>query len=127
MEPAVSYRYAQAAKLAGEEWVGTHECVALVQQYAKTPTTMYWREGSKVRGNRSLQEGTAIATFSKGKYVNRRTGNHAALYLSQDSTGIWVIEQFRSIKKGRIAKRHISFKCGKDSPSNDGDAYSVIE
>src|SRR5262245_16483821 len=123
----MSYRFAQAAKLAGNEWVGSHECVALVQQYANAPTTMHWREGTKARGDSSLAEGTAIATFSKGKYGNRRTGNHAALYLSQDSTGIWVVEQFRNIAKGKIAKRHISFRGGKGSPSNDGDAYSVIE
>lgn len=67
----MSYRYAQAAKLAGEKWVGSHECVALVQQYAKAPTTMHWKEGGKVRdannlalapqSQRSQKASTAIA------------------------------------------------------------------
>lgn len=123
----MSYRYADAAKLTGEKWVGSHECVALVQYYAKAPTTMHWKEGTRVKGAKDLRAGTAIATFSKGKYGNRRTGNHAALYLSQDSSGIWVIEQFRNIKGGLIAKRYIAFRNGEGSASNDGDAYSVIE
>ncbi len=121
------YRYADAAKLAGDKWVGSHECVALVQHFAKAPTTMHWKEGEKVRGAKSLRPGTAIATFSSGKYGNRRTGNHAALYLSQNDHGIWVIEQFRNIKDGQIAKRYIPFRDGEGSASNDGDAYSVIE
>lgn len=123
----MSYRYADAAKLAGDKWVGSHECVALVQHFAKAPTTMHWEEGEKVRGAKNLRPGTAIATFSKGKYGNRRTGNHAALYLAQNEHGIWVIEQFRNIKDGQIAKRYIPFRDGEGSASNDGDAYSVIE
>ena len=123
----MSYRYSSAAQLAGEKWVGSHECVALVQQFAKAPTTLHWKEGSKVRGASDLGAGTAIATFVNGKYGNRRTGNHAALYLSQDKGGIWVIEQYRNIKDGLIAKRYIPFRGGQGSASNDGDAYSVIE
>lgn len=123
----MSYRYSEAAKLAGEKWVGSHECVALVQHYAKAPTTLHWKEGARVRGENGLAAGTAIATFAKGKYGNRQTGNHAALYLSQDSKGIWVIEQYRHIKDGLIAKRYIPFRDGAGSASNDGDAYSVIE
>jgi hypothetical protein len=59
--------------------------------------------------------------------LNRKTGSHAALYLSQDRGGIWVIEQYRNIKEGLISKRYIPFRGGKGSPSNDGDTYSVIE
>jgi hypothetical protein len=47
--------------------------------------------------------------------------------LSQDSKGIWVIEQYRNIKDGQIAKRYIPFRNGEGSASNDGDAYAVIE
>lgn len=121
------YRYAEAAQLEGEKWVGSHECVALVQHFAKAPTTMHWTEGEKVKDAKGLRPGTAIATFTKGRYGNRQTGNHAALYLSQNDHGIWVIEQFRNIKGGLIAKRYIPFRNGEGSASNDGDAYSVIE
>lgn len=123
----MSYRYAEAAKLIGEKWVGSHECVALVQHNANAPTTLHWKEGAKVRGASNLSAGVAIATFSKGRYGNRRHGNHAAFYISQDGKGIWVVEQFRNIKDGQIAKRYIPFRNGVGSASNDGDAYSVIE
>jgi len=123
----MAYRYIGAAKLIGTAWVGSHECVALVRQYASAPMAARWKQGARVRGNLDIQAGTAIATFSKGKYLNRRTGNHAAFYLDQNNAGIWVIEQYRNISHGVIAKRFIPFKNGKVTASNDGDAYSVIE
>jgi len=123
----MAYRYIGAEKLAGTAWVGSHECVALVRHYASAPPTARWKQGNPVRGNTDIQAGTAIATFSKGKYLSRRSGNHAAFYLSQNSTGIWVIEQYRNIKNGLVGKRFIPFKNGKVSASNDGDVYAVIE
>ncbi|AKU23472.1 BPSL0067 family protein [Massilia sp. NR 4-1] len=123
----MAYRYEQAAKLEGKEWVGSHECVALVQHYAGLPTTMHWKMGTSVKGNMALPARTAIATFKERRYQNRRTGNHAAFYLGQEQFGIWVIEQFRRVPKGLIRKRFIAFRGGQGNPSDDGDAYSVIE
>lgn len=123
----MSYRYSDASKLKGKAWVGSHECVALVQHYAAAPVTSRWIQGSKVRDSADIKEGTAIATFVKGQYLSRRSGNHAAFYVGQDKSGIWVIEQYRSIRHGLIAKRFIPFKNGESSASDDGDAYSVIE
>ncbi|TWB21905.1 hypothetical protein FBZ89_104153 [Nitrospirillum amazonense] len=112
--------------------VGTGQCVALIEAYTSVPkpASVFWKEGSAVRGNTSLKMGTAIATFVNGKYPSHSHGNHAAFYISQDSTGIWVVDQY-STSHG-IFKRHLSFK-GKNedgtykNPSNNGDAFSVIE
>jgi hypothetical protein len=111
--------------------VGSGQCVALVEKYASVsrPATS-WEEGAAVRGNMSLAKGTAIATFKDGKYQSHRHGNHAALYFSQDASGIWVVDQYSS--SGGIRKRLLRFK-GKDKngnyldPSNNGDAFSVIK
>lgn len=77
-----------------------------------------------------LTKGTAIATFVNGKYPNKPTGNHAALYVSQDASGITVVDQWTG--SGKIRKRVLVFK-GKDKnsnfvdPSGNGDAFSVVE
>jgi hypothetical protein len=112
--------------------VGTGQCVALVETFSdvRKPADQFWAEGEAVRGNPSLRRGTAIATFVDGKYHNNKTGNHAAFYVGQDSEGIWVVDQY--VGSGGIRKRHLRFK-GKNAdgtfvdPSNNGDAFSVIE
>lgn len=106
--------------------VGNGECVTFVQQAAGAPVTATWKQGAAVRGNLSLAKGTAIATFdTNGKYANLKTGNHAAIYVSQDTLGLFVYDQWRS--QGKVLKRHIRFNGGKGSASNDGDAFSVID
>jgi len=110
--------------------VGTGQCVPLVQKYSTAPTATLWRAGDAVRGTQILAKGTAIATFKNGVYANNRHGNHAAFYLSQDLTGIWVVDQYSG--SSGIRKRHLRFK-GKNAkgefidPSNNGDAFSVIQ
>ncbi len=125
----MAYVYEDADKLENGELVGSKQCVALVQHYAKTPASSLWKEGKAVKGNILLKKGTAIATFVGGKYQNNSTGNHAALYLSQDGNGIWVVDQWS--RSGTIKKRLLKFKGMKDKvfvdPSNNGDAFSIIE
>lgn len=109
--------------------VGSGHCVPLVQTYAKVPHTSMWKEGAAVRGNTTLAKGTAIATFVNGRYPNNASGNHAAFYISQDDIGITVVDQYRG--SGGIRRRVLRFK-GKNGdrfndPSNNGDAFSVIE
>jgi len=107
----------------GGKEVGDGQCVAFVQMAAGAPRTSDWKQGKKVRGN-EIPLGTAIATFKDGKYSNNATGNHAAIYDGQDKEGIWVWDQW----KGQpVHRRHIKFRGGKGSSSNDGDAFSVIE
>jgi len=126
----MAFVYAEAESLAKLPLVGTGQCVALIKEYTKASATSTWKEGKAVKGDLALKKGTAIATFVGGKYPNQGSGNHAAFYLSQDAGGVWVIDQWSS--SGTIQKRCLSFK-GKDktgkynNPSNNGDAFSVIE
>ncbi|WP_342115560.1 BPSL0067 family protein [Pseudoduganella sp. OTU4001] len=129
----MAYVYSQAQSLDNTEKVGSFQCVALVQHFASAPITSAWREGVRVMGNKNLTPGTAIATFENGRYPNRPHGNHAAFYLSQVANGIYVVDQWADmVKKPKISKRFIRAK-GKSktgkymAPSNNADAYSVIE
>jgi hypothetical protein len=90
----------------------------------RAPSTNLWTEGYSVRGE-TLDKGTAIATFVDGRYLNNSTGNHAAIYDGQSDAGIWVYDQW--VSQGQVKRRFIRFKGGHGSPSNDGDAFSVIE
>jgi len=104
---------------------GSGQCVEFVRACANASPSSLWRQGEKVKGNSSIRRGTAIATFNAhGLYANNSTGNHAAIYDSQDSTGIWVYDQW--VKQGAVQKRQISFR-GSGSASNDGDAFYVVE
>ena len=126
----MSYAYSKVDDLEGTDKVGSGQCVALVQVYAKAPVTSAWTEGATVKGSALLAKGTAIATFVNGKYPNAAHGNHAALYISQDLTGIKVMDQWTS--KANVSSRTLAFK-GKNKdgtfkdPNNNGDAMSVIE
>lgn len=111
--------------------VGTHSCASLVQYYTRVGKAENWREGDRVRGHKTIKRGTAIATFVDGRYPNKSSGNHAALYVSQDDNGIWVIDQWEG-KTAPFTKRRLGFM-GKNGdgtykdPSNNGDAFSIIE
>lgn len=108
--------------------VGDGQCVALVQHCAGAPHTSTWRKGESVRGNLSIQPGTAIATFDEnGKYPNKAHGNHASIYISQDAKGIQVYDQFE--KKGVHIRplRWGGNPLDPDDVSNDGNYFSVIE
>lgn len=129
----MSYIYSDVDALQETDKVGSKHCVALLQHYAHLPSTGSWREGATVIGNRSLVKGTSIATFVDGRYQSHRTGNHAAFYLSQDANGIWVMDQWLSdARKPLVSKRYIR-RQGKNkdgqfvNPSDNADAYSVIE
>lgn len=126
----MTYVYAEAEGLVGLPTVGTKQCVALIKAFADTPPSSLWKEGAAVRGNTTLKKGTAIATFVDGRYQNSGSGNHAAFYISQDATGILVVDQWST--SGTIRERRLLF-LGKDKDgrftraSNNGDAFSVVE
>ena len=127
------YVYANIDNLDGRIKVGSKQCVALLQHYAKLHQTALWKEGKSVVGDISIVKGTAIATFVNGKYPNLRSGNHAAFYISQDVGGIWIMDQWADDeKKKKISSHYIKrkgklAKGGYVDPSNNADAYSVIE
>jgi hypothetical protein len=124
---------AAVSSLEGTAKVGSKQCVALVQHYARLPVTAQWTAGAAVMGQTSLAKGTAVATFVDGKYQSQRTGNHAGFYLRQDVGGFWIIDQWANdLSKPRVSARYLRRK-GKQAnaqyvdPSNNADAYSVIE
>lgn len=129
----MSYVYANVDDLDGTDKVGSKQCVALVQHYARLPATSSWTEGAVVFGNDKVVKGTAIATFVDGKYKSLPTGNHAAFFVSQDAKGIWIMDQWADpVRKPKVSKRYLTRK-GKDAKgnfidaSNNADAYTVIE
>ncbi len=106
------------------QYAGTGSCVALVQLAAHAPHHTSWKQGPSVLSAKQLKRGTIIATFVGGRYPDKAHGNHAAIYLSHNSHGIKVIDQW----KGQVAHvRVIRFKGGHGSASNDGSAYSVVQ
>ena len=105
--------------------VGTGECVAFVQKATGAPPTKEWTEGDKVKDVcLTLATGTAVATFVNGKYPNHSSGNHAAIFVKGDAKGIDVWDQWRGHP---VQRRHILFRYGKGSGSNDASAFSVIK
>ena len=94
----------------------SNECVALVKQACGAPQTLLWKKGIQVKGN-SISRGTAIATFnSSNKYEG-----HAAIYLSQNTTGISVIDQWNGHPSSKRTLRW-----GGNGRSNDGNQFHVI-
>lgn len=127
------YVYANVDALQDTPMVRNKQCVALLQHHANLPKTTTWKEGKPVLGDTALAKGTAIATFVDGRYLSLPKGNHAAFYISQDADGIWVMDQWANDpKKPNVSARRIRKK-GKHpngqyiDPSNNAEAYSVIE
>jgi len=89
--------------------------------------TTAWKKGIKVRGN-SIPVGTAIATFLGNGGTSFQSGKgHAAIFISQDSKGITVWDQYNN-KDGScktVGKRYLPFGNPSGS-SNDGDQFYVI-
>lgn len=121
------YIYRKVSGLEQQPKVGTHECVALVREYTNAPPSSTWRQGAAVLDNMNIEKGTAIATFIDGKYPNKKTGNHAALFLRFDPYGFWVMDQWRSdIGKPKISSRLIKVK-PRGKASDNAAAYYIVE
>jgi hypothetical protein len=109
--------------------VGNTECVEFVRQATGAPPTHMWKRGQKVADAKvgSIPRGTAIATFDdKGKYPTDGLGQHAAIYLRQDKTAIWVLDQWND--QGEVRERSIWFSRRKGTRrSNDANTFYVIE
>ena len=82
--------------------LGDGNCVMIVKMAVPglidRPTSQ-WREGRKVVGSTGIARGTAIATFENGRYPNRSSGNHAAIFLSYAGASIWVLDQWKTKRK----------------------------
>ncbi|WP_296001779.1 BPSL0067 family protein [Rugamonas sp.] len=128
----MNYVYSGVDDLKGKPKVGTQECVALIRRYTNAGPTALWRRGPDVAGNLAVSKGTAIATFVNGRYLSLSHGNHAAFFVRQGLGGIYIMDQWRSKNKKSISEHFIKSKgmnadgTFKD-PSNNADAFSVIE
>ena len=71
----------------GKHYGDTQECVELVKYACKAPQASLWSKGSLVKGDSTISEGTAIATFPNGKY-----SGHAAIYVSQNDTTSYLFQ-----------------------------------
>jgi hypothetical protein len=86
--------YSCSKPATGKYYGESMECVALLKSTCSSsygcglcgaPQTSKWKRGKLVKGA-SVSSYTAIATFdSSASYKG-----HAAIYVSQDSTGLWV-------------------------------------
>ena len=125
----MAYVYHSLDFYIGKFWGESYECVALVKFVCGAPRTVYWKRGAPVHALiPSPLSGTAIATFNKeGLYDDKTDGSsHAAIFLSRDDNGIWVIDQW----VGQPAhKRLISFHTDMQNvhPANNANCFYVIE
>jgi len=114
------------------EWnkktIQQQQCVALVKEaLPRLGATPNWKPGQAIKGPNDppLDYGTPIATFNKdGVYPNKKTGNHAAIFLGYTEGGIKVLDQ----AEGRPPEeREIRFNQPKSlSASRRAEAFSVI-
>ena len=103
----------------------THQCTDFVKTASGAPPASLWHKGEAVHGNMTIAIGTAIACGWDGNiYPSRPHGNHAAIFISEDSNGIRVIDQWLG---QRPHERVIHFRGGNGSASNDGDKFYVVE
>ena len=110
--------------------VGDGQCVAYARASAYAPAASTWKQGLQVKGQIDLQVGTVITTFdSNGQYGNRKDGtSHAAIYLRQDETGNYVLDQWITQGKPQpVHERRIRFNNAKAKRINNGDEYDVVE
>ncbi len=86
------------------------------------PLTRTWAPGREVKFGVEIPYGTAIARFVDGAY----SSNHAAVYLGQDASGVYVLDQWASGSGGgRLHYRVLEW----DNPdfTNSGRGFSTAK
>ena len=128
--------YPQVRSLINQPLQGDGSCVDLIKLYApglKGLTTPNWAQGIAVVGSTGLKPGTAIATFEKGRYPRRQSGNHAAFFLAYAGAAIWVVDQWaHDGKRPKVDMRIIHPARPRPDgtyadASNSAEAFFVIE
>jgi hypothetical protein len=122
--------------LDGHVLFGKGECVDIIK--ALVPgligiSTQTWKEGAMVKDSPGLARGTAIATFTKGRFPHANTGQHAAIFVAHAGAGIWVVDQYRA--SGKVRLRHMEVPRERaqrpdgtwPTPSRNPLAFAVIE
>lgn len=131
--------YREVDSLQNKPWVDGGNCVSLIKEFAfglHGKSTSLWREGARVMDSPAVAKGTAIATFENGRYPQRGAGrgNHAAFFLWKVAGGMYIMDQFTyGNRTGQTVSRRFIRSLGKNpdgsyvNPSNNADAFSVIE
>jgi hypothetical protein len=110
----------------GQQTKGTDlcgQCVSYVKKVCPTlPPTGVWTKGAPVKDNQSILAGTVIATFnSAGKYEG-----HAAIYVSQNKTGIVVYDQYVTPPNpSPVGSRTLRWNA--HGNSNNGNNFFVVD
>lgn len=99
------------------------QCVSFAKQVCPTlPETGAWRKGKAVKDNADVKAGTVIATFDDwGCY-----SGHAAIFVRQDTTGIYVYDQWVTGKAPKAVGPR-TLRWGASGISNNGDLFCVVE
>lgn len=97
------------------------QCVSYVKVLCPTlPQTSAWVPGDLVKTSTTIAGGTIIANFdSTKKYMG-----HAAVYVSKDSTGINVYDQWVTGTGKAVGPRKIRY--GGTGSSNNGDLFYAV-
>jgi hypothetical protein len=85
------------------------------------PQTTLWKKGALVKKNATVKAGTVIATFNaSGHYFG-----HAAIYESQTTDGLNVVDQWIASPAQPIHRRMLRF--GAHGDVNNGDKFYVVD
>jgi hypothetical protein len=108
--------------------VGNGQCVTFIHAVVVIPPSSEWTRGDQAALNIAMLPGTIIASFdANGTYGNHMDGSsHAAVYLRQDTKGIWVLDQWKANTVQPVHERIIRFRHGHGLAVNDGDAFYVV-
>jgi hypothetical protein len=108
--------------------VGDGSPTSFVQEVAKLPRPAEWEKGDKVV-SATIRPGTPIATFNADGVFGGGAGSHAAIFVTQNSNGIWVYDQYKSTagKQRPVDVRFIRNRSGKGTASNDASTYFVVK
>lgn len=99
------------------------QCVSYVKVVcAQLPATALWKKGAPVKNNAKIAAGTVIATFNAtGRYEG-----HAAIYVSQNPTGVTVYDQYVTGAAPKSVGPRV-LRWGANGRSNNGDNFYVVE
>lgn len=99
------------------------QCVSYVKMVCPSLlATSSWKKGEHVKNIKKIFPGTVIATFnSSGKYEG-----HAAIYVSQNSSGVNVYDQWVTPPNPKAVGLRL-LRWGAHGNSNNGDNFYVVE
>lgn len=100
------------------------QCVSYVKVVCSTPLprTSDWKKGAPVKNNKDILPGTVIATFN----ASDKYQGHAAIYVSQDTVGINVYDQWVTPPNPKAVGSRL-MRWGASGNSNNGDNFYVVE